>query len=384
MVGATLASALAPLGLRILILDKHPPVIQAPSEGFSPRVSAISPASQKVWTTLGIWPLILKSHRFQPYTGMDVWDSAGNGSIHFDSAELKRPALGTIIENHVIQSALMEQLSTFDNVTVHAPVSLKALSQTSTAISLTLENGNSFSCHLLVGADGALSWVRQEAHFGFDEKSYDHHALVTTVYSERPHHNIARQCFTPEGPLAFLPLCDPHACSIVWSTSVAFNQHLMSIDDAALQLLLAKNIDHKLGTIQKADPRFSFPLLMRHAKTYVKPHIALVGDAAHTLHPLAGQGVNLGLLDAFSLANTIKEAVSKRYDYADLLTLNHYQRARRSHNRLMIASMQVFKSLFSRQDLLTTVARNIGLSVCNRFTPLKHSLIFFAMGLSEV
>lgn len=404
MVGASLACALADSGLRLAVLDSQPFATQdaapadtssRPSEEptFDPRVSAITPASQQFLREIGVWDAIA-TQRLSPYTDMHVWDGDGTGSIHFAAADIHADLLGHIIENSVILTALQQRLGGSSNITLLAPVTLTSLTPPASAVpeapvQITLADGRCLSTRLLVAADGANSTVRELAGFQTREWDYQHHAIVTTVRTALPHRQTAIQRFMDAGVLAFLPLWtnpvsgrdEQRHCSIVWSVLPEVAQELMALDDTAFARELQSAIENRLGKIESVDKRYSFPLRQRHAHSYVQHGIALIGDAAHTIHPLAGQGVNLGLQDASVLATEILRAVSKERDFADLRTLRRYQRRRIGHNLGMMWMMEGFKRLFAEQPLAVRWLRNAGMAGLDKTVLLKNHIMRSAMGI---
>ena len=392
MVGAALACALAPTNLRIAILDQRPFDGETAGSGaFDARVSAITPASAQFLSEMGVWEGVLQ-RRASPYCQMQVWDADGTGSIHFAAADVRADVLGHIVENNVTLAALHERLRAFDQVEWIVPASLEALlspytPQDDEPIRLLLEDQRVLSATLLVAADGAQSKVRELAGFRTREWDYDHHALVTTVRTEKPHRQTASQRFMDEGVLAFLPLApsageadDQHYCSIVWSVIPDYARELMAQDDATFTRTLQAAIESRLGAIEHVAPRYCFPLRQRHAVSYVQPGIALIGDAAHTIHPLAGQGVNLGLQDAQVLAAEIAAALAVGRDFADMRTLRRYQRRRIGENLGMMWMMEGFKHLFADQPLPVRWLRNAGMSGLDRSPMVKNRIMRSAMG----
>ena len=373
-VGLTLACALGASHLKIAVINH---VI--PSNAPDQRVSAMTRASQRIFESLGVWTTI--DEHVSAYRHMHVWESAGAASIAFDSAELDEPNLGYIIENRVIQTALFEKLQAYENITFIAPVKLLGLDSSSERQSIQLSDGQSLSCRLVVGADGAQSAVREYAGISMTQSDYGHDAIVTTLRTALPHQKTARQIFLPKGPLAFLPLMEPHTCSIVWSTAPEHAQTLLAMTSDNFKAVLADAFEHRLGAIESVDKRLSFPLRMQHVNQYVKPGLALIGDAAHTIHPLAGQGVNLGLLDAACLAEVLLEALAKKREIGAVSTLRRYERWRKGHNASMIAAMQGFKSLFASQNSLVQQIRRVGLQMTDSLPFVKHIFMRRAMGL---
>jgi 2-octaprenylphenol hydroxylase len=320
---------------------------------------------------------------------MTVWDELGTAQINFDAAEIYQDALGCIVENQTIVSALQAVLREQENLQCFYGQKIKsinALAAESGQHALMLESGQQVRCQLLVAADGAMSRIRQWAGMPTREWDYQHEAIVATVETEKPHAFTAWQRFSESGPLAFLPLADAnssgHFCSIVWSQDTARAHRLMALDDAAFLAELEAAIEARLGKLVAISPRHAFPLRQRHAKTYVKPGLVLVGDAAHTIHPLAGQGVNLGFKDVSVLADILKQAERQSLDVNNMLLLKRYQRQRQGDNLLMMAAMEGFKRLFAQPDPVVRWLRNSGMDWVNRQGFLKNQLARHAMGLS--
>ncbi len=379
MVGASLACALADSTLRIAVIEGREPPQAWPADDFDLRVSAITRASQRLFRRLGAWEAMCAA-RLQPYERMVVWDATGDGRIAFDAADVGEPNLGHIVENRVITRALVQRARAHDNIDYRCPASPQRLMLRTGHAQLWLEDGECLRTPLLVGADGAHSWVRRQAGIGIDERPYAQSAVVATVQTEQPHQATAWQRFLPSGPLAFLPLPEGRS-SIVWSTAPEEAERLLALDEADFRAELGEAFGHRLGAITHVGPRAAFPLKGRHAKEYVKPHLALVGDAAHTIHPLAGQGVNLGLADVEQLAAEVLAAHAAYRPLGSLKTLRRYARARRGDNLLMLEAMGAFKALFSNDEPLPRRVRNLGLELVDHAEPLKQAFVARAMGL---
>jgi len=380
MVGATLACALQDSGMKIALIESTPPPELRPDDPVDLRVSAITRASQQIFTALGVWSG-MTARRISPFREMHVWDAGGDGLIHFDAADLGEDALGHIIENRVVQRALWDRLQGEGGIELLCPAAVAELRYDDALTAVSLADGRVLHARLLVGADGAQSRVRQFAHIQAHGWSYDQQAVVATVATERSHDETAWQRFLPTGPLAFLPLHDGRS-SIVWSTTPQQARQLLEADDAAFCQQLASAFDGRLGRIESSSERASFPLRLQYAPSYVKPGLALVGDAAHTVHPLAGQGVNLGILDAASLAEVLLDARAQDRDIAALKVLRRYERWRKGHNLMMMAAMDGFKRLFGADWEALRWARNTGLTLTNALPPVKHLIMSHAMGRS--
>jgi 2-octaprenylphenol hydroxylase len=380
MVGTTLACALQDSGLKIALIETALPPDVHPHDPFDLRVSAISRASQQIFTALDAWRG-MAARRISPFREMRVWDADGDGLIHFDAADLGEDALGHIIENAVVQRALWETAEASGGVELLCPAAVTALRRDADTICCRLQDGRELCARLLIGADGAQSRVRQFAAIRARGWSYDQQAVVATVASEHDHRETAWQRFLPTGPLAFLPLRNGH-CSIVWSTTPQQARQLLAVDDATFRRQLELAFGAALGRIEACGERAAFPLRLQYADSYVQPGLALIGDAAHTVHPLAGQGVNLGILDAASLAEVLLEAVAQDNDFAALKTLRRYERWRKGHNLMMMAAMDGFKRLFGSSWEPLRWARNAGLSLTDTLPPVKRIIMSHAMGRS--
>lgn len=392
MTGATLACALAGSGLRIALLDRAMPDSHVNLEAgrFEPRVSALTPASVSLFEQLGVWR-DMTLQRVSPYRGMQVWEADGTASISFDAAEIHADVLGYIVENRVIQAALHRRLDDCPDVERLETSGIRSLQRGGDAVFLRLEDGRSLRTRLLVGADGAKSTVRRLAGFRTREWEYGHHAIVTTVRVGRSHQQTAWQRFSDEGVLAFLPLCDPAGgpdadryCSIVWSLVPERAEEYLAMDSAAFAARLGHAFEHRLGAVEWVDERFSFPLHQCHATGYVQDRIALVGDAAHSIHPLAGQGANLGLLDARALADVITGEIDRGLPWDEPAVLRRYQRQRMGHNLAMAGLMEGFRRLYADQPLPLRWLRNTGMQAVDRLTPLKHRIMREATGVPDV
>ncbi|MEJ2061152.1 MAG: UbiH/UbiF/VisC/COQ6 family ubiquinone biosynthesis hydroxylase [Gammaproteobacteria bacterium] len=376
MVGATLACALGQGGLRVAVLEQQAPRPFHRGDDYDLRVSAISRASQRIFEHLGVWPL-LSARRISPYLHMCVWDAGGSGEIRFDSLDVGESCLGHIIENRVIQDALHQRLKDFQSVDVLLHAALEDFEVGADEVQVTLGDGRTLTARLLVGADGARSRVRERARIEWRVQPYDQLGVVATVTTEKPHQATAWQRFLPTGPLAFLPLADGR-CSIVWSADTARAEDLMQLSDEDFIHQLGQAFGYKLGRITAVSPRAAFPLRGAQAAHYVKERVALIGDAAHTIHPLAGQGANLGFLDAAALAETL---LGCGRDIGSLRVLRGFERSRRGENILMMRAMEGFKRLFGNRIPPLMRLRNWGLGMVDAAPPLKKEFIRQAMGL---
>jgi 2-octaprenylphenol hydroxylase len=380
MVGASLACALADSSLKIALIEAHEMDFNWPEDSHDIRVSAITHASQYLFENIGAWES-MQQDGVAPYTQMHVWDATGRGEIHFDSVDVGQANLGYIIENRVIQKAVLNRLQDCEHIDLLMPVKLTKLQFDKDGVVLTTDSNLQIQAKLLVGADGANSWVRQQADISLNTWAYNQTAVVCSVKTSESNQQACWQQFMPEGPLAFLPLADGQS-SIVWSTTEERARTLLMMDDDAFNHELQLAIGSNLGRVEVTSARGAFPLRLRHARHYVKEHLALIGDAAHTVHPLAGQGVNLGLLDAAVLAEEIIKANHRHRNIGGLSTLRRFERRRKGDNIAMLAAMDGFKRLFSNDFGPLKLIRNAGLNLADHMGPVKNRLIKQAMGLA--
>lgn len=394
MVGAALAAALAPAfathGLTIAVVDAEAPATGSATAATTvhdvePRVSALTLATQTLLANLGAWQH-LPPARACGYTRMEVWDADGTGRIGFDAADTGTATLGWIVENRQVAAALHAACRAHANIDWRAPVRVESFGRRGGRWEIALADGTLLSARLLVGADGAQSRVREQLGFRTRSHDYRHSAVVATVETELPHEGCARQRFMTSGPLAFLPLQDsnrnPRLSSIVWSTNPDQAERLLALDDDAFRGELARALEDRLGAVVAVSRRAALPLVERHADRYVQDGgVVLVGDAAHTVHPLAGQGVNLGFLDAATLAEEIGRNLARGLPFDEPLALRRFERRRKLHNTLMQKSFAGFKALFGQSALPVRWLRNTGMTLLDGAAPLKVLVARQAMGL---
>lgn len=387
--GAALAVALSGQGLTLALIEAQalstkPLPLSQNLQDFDPRVSALTPRSREFLAQLGAWDAIA-AYRHCAYRHMTVWDAQGTGQIEFDRAEVGASELGHIVENRAIVHALLARVAAAADIAMLSPVTLTSCTRlASSRMALTLEGGEQLEADLLVAADGALSRVREMMGFRCREWDYGHRAIVSTVEVARDHEATAWQRFLPSGPLALLPLpgaAGHHFCSIVWSLQEDLVDAVLALDDAAFCAELERASESRLGAVLGTSRRFAHPLRQRHAVDYVQPGVALVADAAHTIHPLAGQGINLGLQDVAVLAAEILAGQRNGVHPGQLDLLQRYQRQRKGENLMMMTAMDGFKRLFEQQSLPLRWLRNAGMRRIDTLPPLKQKLMRNAMGL---
>lgn len=383
MVGLAVACGLQGSGLRVAVIEQAGPAPVDADAAPELRVSAINAASEKLLAKLGVWEAIL-ALRASRYHGMEVWDRDSFGRIAFDDASLGYSHLGHIIENGVIHRALWQKAQQLQEVTLMAPAEVQQVAWGENEVFLTLKDGNMLTAKLVVGADGARSWLREKADIPLTSWDYRHHALVATIRTAEPHGAVARQAFHGDGILAFLPLSDPHLCSIVWSLSQEEAQRMQQADEASFNQALNLAFDNRLGLCQVESERLVFPLTGRYARQFAAHRLALVGDAAHTIHPLAGQGVNLGFMDAAALIDEVRRLHGQGKDFGQHFYLRRYERSRKHSAALMLAGMQGFRELFAGSNPAKKLLRDLGLKLADTLPGVKPQLIRQAMGLNDL
>lgn len=377
MVGATIGCSLGNSGLKVAIIEQLMPKAYAADQNHDLRVSALSIASMNILQTVGAWQGI-EQRRLCPYRRMRVWENQGN--TEFCSDDINRTELGFIVENRIIQLALLDRLQNFKNVTFFCPESIKSINYCNKQSQLELAQGKTLNTRLLIAADGGESQVRKVAGLGISSRDYKQHALVISVVTQYAQQDITWQRFVPSGPQAFLPLSGNHG-SIVWYNSPDEIQRLKKLTKDRLLVELTVAFPACLGKVKAILAFASFPLKRQHALNYVKQGVALIGDAAHMINPLAGQGVNIGLLDAAALAQVLVQANARGENIADLKILKQYEVMRRPENLKIMNIMEAFYLVFSNQSPPLKLIRNLGLGIAECVGPVKNKVMRYAMGL---
>lgn len=384
MVGALTAVLTAQKGLTVALIDKHSGryTLSTPP-AYDARVSAISKLSQTLLEEAGAWQRIAQD-RLAPYHKMAVWDGLGDGYVDFDTHYQQGQTLGQLVENAVLCNALMKSVHDTRGIDLYFDDSVVAQRQVDQGVEIDLASDRQLQGSVLVAADGANSQVRHQNGFETVEWDYGHHAIVTTVEIDQPHEGTAWQAFGEEGILAFLPLPsvdDKHYVSIVWSVAPSDAEQLVALEEADFCKRLTYAINRRFSALSITVPRMAIPLRQRHAKQYVQEGIALIGDAAHTIHPLAGQGANLGFADVSALVPILVKAHQRGETLGSMKVLRRYQRARMLDNIAMSASMEAFKRMFTTQQPIVVQLRNMGMKVCHSSSTIKRQLVAHASGI---
>lgn len=379
MVGATVACSLGDSDIKVAVIEQRLPQEFKPDQCHDLRVSALSIASKNILAGVGAWSGII-NRRFCPFKRMRVWETAGD--TEFNSADINHSELGFIVENRIIQLALLERLSQYKNIELIAPTSIKKINYVgfSEPTIIELDNGDELQTTLLVAADGGHSKIRQTTGLGVSGWDYQQHALVVYVETAYEQQDITWQHFLPSGPQAFLPL-NGHYASLVWYHSADEIRRLKNLANKDLIVELTAAFPDCLGEVKQVLGIASFSLKHQHAQRYVKTGVVLVGDAAHIINPLAGQGVNIGLLDSAALGEVLINAKANTENLGDMTVLKRYEKMRRNENLKMMAVMDILYRAFSNDVLPVKFIRNFGLGLVNRILPAKNKLMRLAMGL---
>ncbi|MDO6447539.1 FAD-dependent monooxygenase [Colwellia sp. 1_MG-2023] len=376
MVGAASALSIAELGLKVAVIEKSAPTPFLQNQPFDLRVSAISLSSQFLLEQLNAWQQI-KQWRVCPYRRLSVWELE-SAYTEFSSAEINEQHLGHIVENRLIQLSLWQQINAHENIALYCPESLFGFEQNDAYVSVQLSS-QTIETKLLIAADGANSQVRQLANIGTTGWDYQQAAMLINVETELNQQDITWQHFRESGPVAMLPMLGHHA-SLVWYHDKEEISRLSNLSNEQLQSAIIEAFPAKLGKINVID-KASFPLTRRHANQYQNQRVVLVGDAAHTINPLAGQGVNLGFKDVKALQELLAKAIGEGKCWHDIDVLAGYEKARRRDNLLMMSAMDMLYSGFSHPSSLIKILRNTGLFMANKLPSLKSKALAYACGI---
>lgn len=378
MVGGTLAHSLATIGLDVAVIDRGDPQSWL-DDRFDGRASAIALASQRYLDAIGLWPAM--AEHACAIEDIRVSEAKQPFFLHYDHRELGDEPFGYMVENRHIRLALYDGLKDCPNVTVHAPVTIEKISRENESATVGLENGTTIQAPLLIAADGRRSRLRAEAGIRVTQWQYEQTGIVCTVQHEKPHNNIAHEHFLPVGPFAILPLLNNRA-SLVWVENQELAPAIMKLSEEDFLVELKKRFGDFLGDVNVVGPRWSFPLSLQHAHDYVGHRLAIIGDAAHGMHPIAGQGLNLGWRDGAALTEVIHDARLLGLDYGMETVLEKYERWRRFDNTLMLGMTDGLNRLFSNNLQPLKLIRDAGLAIVNQIPPLKKIFMGSAMGLA--
>lgn len=374
MVGAATACLLAAEGLSVRVIETRLPEPYAPEQPLDLRVSAISQASVALLTRAGAWQY-LQQMRLCPYRRLETWELDGFAT-RFDAVDLGLPQLGYIIENRLIQLALLKRMEDFPTIQTHTPAAVTSLRQSADDAVLTLDDGTELQAHWVLACDGAESHTRRLAGIGVSRFEYRQHCMLINIDTDFAQEDITWQQFTPSGPRAFLPLPGRHG-SLVWYDSPARIRALAAMSNEALAVEVRRHFPSRLGGFTVTD-KGSFPLVRRHANDYHAGRVVLLGDAAHTINPLAGQGVNLGFKDVACWAGLLGKAGAQ---WHELALAGRYEGRRRPDNLLMQSGMDLFYGVFSNEIGPLRLARNLALNLADKAGPLKEMALRYALGL---
>ena len=374
MVGAATACLLASQGLNVRVIETQLPAPFSPEQPLDLRVSAISQASVALLTQAGAWQG-LQQMRLCPYRRLETWELDGFAT-RFDAADLGLPQLGYIIENRLVQLALLKRMEDFPNIQTHTPAAVTRLQQSADHATLLLDDGTELQARWVLACDGAESLTRRLAGIGVSRFEYRQHCMLINIDTDFEQEDITWQQFTPSGPRAFLPLPGRHG-SLVWYDSPARIRALSAMSNEALTAEVRQHFPARLGGFLVTG-NGSFPLVRRHANDYHAGRVLLLGDAAHTINPLAGQGVNLGFKDVACWVELLHKAGG---DWHQLALAGRYERRRRPDNLLMQSGMDLFYGVFSNEIGPLKLARNLALTLADRAGPLKEMALRYALGL---
>lgn len=379
MVGLSLAAALSKANISVALIEKQPMPNSAGIQPDSARVSAINLASEQLLTNLGAWERIPKLKR-TAYRAMQVWDGLSQTNIDFCAHDVQAPHLGHIVDNAAITAALWAVLQNQPDVDIFDAESVTAWQQTEQGVHIQTQSGLTLSAQALVGCEGKHSLIRQQSGIESWSWPYQHKALVGLISHEHRHQNIARQVFTEHGPLALLPLSDDQLCAMVYSLENKQADRLFSAQEPKFTHQLQQAFGDALGSLALQGELAQISLTAQHAKRYYQGRVVVLGDAAHSIHPLAGLGVNIGFLDVATLAEQWTSAKQQQLDFGHAHFLRRYQRKRAPHNYAIGGLMEGFKRLYGTQSTWAVLSRNTGLRTLQQTPLAKRPIIQAALG----
>lgn len=399
MVGGSLAAALGRVGLRIAVVDREAPETLT-ATAFDGRTSAIAHGSKRILEGAGLWPAL--AEEAEPIRDIRVSDGGSPLFLHYDHAEVGDAPLGYIVENRALRRAVFAHLAQASGVDLFAPATVATAHRAAGGTRVELADGRRLTAPLVVAADGKGSRLRREAGIAVATWTYPQHAIVCVARHERPHRGVAHERFLPAGPFAILPMRDarpdepgmaepkagdrgldsgPHRSSIVWTERADLVPRLMALDDAGFDAELRRRFGDFYGHVHAVGPRWTYPLSALNAQRYVAHRLALVGDAAHAIHPIAGQGLNLGIRDVAALAEVLADAHRLGLDIGGGAVLERYERWRRFDALMLVAVTDGLNRLFSNDVGPVRLARDLGLAAVNRIPPLRRFFMRHAMGM---
>ncbi|PNS07515.1 FAD-dependent monooxygenase [Solilutibacter silvestris] len=377
VVGTACALGMADAGLDVVLVEAAEPAQWSPGHPDL-RVYAFAPDNAMLLDALGVWKDVLRQ-RVQPYRRMRVWDAAVGGALEFSADGFARPELGWIVEHGLLVDRLWQRAQQ-RGVVLRCPARVVTLDQDEDGVRIGLDDGSTLDARVVIAADGAQSALRELTGVASDEHDYDQLGLVAYVRSERPHDDTAFQRFLPGGPLALLP-CPQGRSSIVWTLPADEARRLLDADVVAFNHELARASDGCLGALELDSVRATFPLRRKLARTQLAGRTLLMGDAAHVVHPLAGQGVNLGLRDVSAWLRSVRDAAAKGRDFDALSRLQRWARERRSDNTVSTLAFEAINRIYSNDQPAATLLRGHALDIAGRLPMLRHALWRHAAGL---
>ena len=383
--GPALALALAQGGLRVTVIDARPAPARAEA-GFDGRAFALAIASKRLLQVIGIWPAV--EGKSQPILKIKASDGhAGQGAapffLAFDSPEIEEGSMGFMLEDRFLYAAFLDAMRAEPKITLLSGETVLAQEVTAEGVTVALASGRGVAGRLLIGCDGRGSGVAARAGIRRQGWGYGQTALVTAIHHEKDHEGTAHQFFMPAGPLAILPLPGGHHSSIVWSETDAAAEAIQALDDAGYLAALRPRFGNFLGEIALAGARFTYPLSLSLAERFIAPRVALAGDAAHGVHPIAGQGLNLGLRDVGALAEVLITSARRGEDIGALNVLERYQSWRRFDSTALALGMDTVNTLFSNDNPILRAGRDAGLGIVQSIAPLRRAFMRQAAGLSD-